>query len=128
MNDYLACFKYFKEFKAAPESGVLVALSEDLAIIKHEIIYDELVLSDKMFALFNANENFVQVYNFEDLHTFQLVGESAKFEVDVLSGRIVSFSPRNKKPIDLAAIANEFKKLQSGVFIPWDEERSKYSS
>lgn len=128
MTDYQACFKYFAEFRAASECGILMVLDENLSLIKLEIIYEELALSNKMFDLYNAKKNYVQIYNFADLNTFQYVGESQEYDIDVLTGRIIRFAPRRKKPIDLKTVAKEFEKMQSGVFLPWDEERCKYSS
>ncbi len=105
-----------------------MVLDENLSLIKLEIIYEELALSNKMFDLYNAKKNYVQIYNFADLNTFQYVGESQEYDIDVLTGRIIRFAPRRKKPIDLKTVAKEFEKMQSGVFLPWDEERCKYSS
>ena len=127
MTDHEAFHKYFLQFKADPESGVLLELDEQMNIIKHEIIYDTDTLGIKRDALDLADKNFAQIYDFNGLKSYFLVGNSEWIEMNVETGRIEEFDTRRKGPIDLKQVAKELQQLQSGTII-MDEELTKYSS
>ncbi len=128
MTEFEACKKYFSEYKALAESGILLELDEKLNVIHCQLICDRSVLGKKMFALLNARKNYVQIYNFDGIQTFQFMGETTEIELDPETGRICDFEVRRKTPVDLKLVAKDLEKMQSGIPLLRDEDRYKYSS